>query len=151
MGSGGSRISAVLAASCADALSFTLELFQRMAVIWEERCLRRPGQGKPCPYIGQESQGDEAMQPRILGFVHLARAARAELLQNAIARNRMASDFGFCRSPASTGGGSDRQIVMSARAGLADMQDAGMSAPPYANGFSTRRLPNFPPRCRSSL
>jgi len=40
----------------------------------------------------EEFQRDEALQPRILGLIHLAHAARAEQLQHAIVRDDLTDD-----------------------------------------------------------
>ena len=40
--------------------------------------------------IGQELEGDEAMQLGVLGFIHYAHAAAAQLFEDAVMRNGLA-------------------------------------------------------------
>src|SRR6266849_26402 len=54
-------------------------------------CLRVTGN-----LLGQELEGDEAMQPRILGLVDNTHTASAELLDDAVVRNGLADHAQAC-------------------------------------------------------
>ena len=54
------------------------------------QCLRVSGD-----FFGQKLEGNEAMQPRVLGFIHHTHTAAPELLDDAVVRDGLADQLGW--------------------------------------------------------
>src|SRR5438445_10727103 len=47
-------------------------------------------------FFGQKLESNEAMQPRVLGFIHHTHTAAPELLDDAVVRDGLANNLGWC-------------------------------------------------------